>query len=94
VPGLGQDVGLSVPSSGETCTLGQMILTATRWSPGTPAMGQILQIQDNPALFSLLGTLYGGDGRTTFALPDMRALTPNHMTYMICTSGIFPSPLN
>ncbi len=34
--------------------------------------GQILPINQNQALFSLLGTIYGGDGRTTFALPDLR----------------------
>lgn len=34
--------------------------------------GQLLSIAQNQALFSLLGTIYGGDGRTTFALPDMR----------------------
>lgn len=37
-----------------------------------PAEGQILSISSNHALFSLLGTMYGGDGRTTFALPDLR----------------------
>ncbi len=34
--------------------------------------GQLLPINSNSALFSLLGTIYGGDGRTTFALPDLR----------------------
>lgn len=34
--------------------------------------GQLLPISQNQALFSLLGTMYGGDGRTTFALPDLR----------------------
>ena len=34
--------------------------------------GQVLSISQNTALFSLLGTTYGGDGRTTFALPDLR----------------------
>ena len=34
--------------------------------------GQLLSISANTALFSLLGTIYGGDGRTTFALPDLR----------------------
>ncbi|MDN3667621.1 phage tail protein [Algibacter miyuki] len=34
--------------------------------------GQLLAISQNEALFSLLGTIYGGDGRTTFALPDLR----------------------
>lgn len=38
--------------------------------------GQLLPISQNTALFSLLGTMYGGDGRTTFALPDLRAAAP------------------
>ena len=40
--------------------------------------GQILPINQNQSLFSLLGTVYGGDGRTSFALPDMRGRTPFH----------------
>src|SRR3954447_26655502 len=38
--------------------------------------GQILPIAQNTALFSLLGTMYGGNGQTTFALPDLRGRTP------------------
>ncbi len=38
--------------------------------------GQLLPINQNQALFSLLGTTYGGDGRTTFALPDMQSRVP------------------
>lgn len=38
--------------------------------------GQLLPIDQNQALFSLLGTTYGGDGRTTFALPDMQSRVP------------------
>ncbi|MGH1337050.1 MAG: phage tail protein [Aureispira sp.] len=38
--------------------------------------GQLLPISQNAALFSLLGTMYGGDGRTTFGLPDLRGRTP------------------
>jgi len=38
--------------------------------------GQLLSIAQNTALFSLLGTTYGGDGRTTFALPDLRGRVP------------------
>lgn len=38
--------------------------------------GQLLPIAQNTALFSLLGTIYGGDGRTTFALPDLRGRVP------------------
>jgi microcystin-dependent protein len=41
--------------------------------------GQLLPIQQNQALFSLLGTTYGGDGRVNFALPDLRGRTPIHM---------------
>lgn len=41
--------------------------------------GQLLPIASNSALFSLLGTMYGGDGRTTFALPDLRGRAPIHV---------------
>ena len=41
--------------------------------------GQLLPINQNQALFSLLGTTYGGNGQTTFALPDLRGRTPIHM---------------
>lgn len=40
--------------------------------------GQILPINQNQSLYSLLGTTYGGDGRTSFALPEMRGRTPIH----------------
>jgi microcystin-dependent protein len=41
--------------------------------------GQLLPINQNQALFSLLGTTYGGNGQTTFALPDLQGRTPIHM---------------
>ena len=41
--------------------------------------GQLLPINQNQGLFSLLGTTYGGDGRVNFALPDLRGRTPIHM---------------
>ena len=41
--------------------------------------GQILPINQNQSLFSLLGTTYGGDGRTSFALPDLRGRVPLHV---------------
>ena len=40
--------------------------------------GQLLPISQNTALFSLLGTTFGGDGRTTFALPDLKGRIPMH----------------
>lgn len=42
------------------------------------ADGQLIAISQNQALFSLYGTIYGGDGRTTFALPDLRGRVPIH----------------
>lgn len=54
--------------------------------------GQILRIDQNTALFALIGTAYGGDGRTTFALPDLRDKEPNpHMKYFIASEGYFPT---
>lgn len=41
--------------------------------------GQLLSISQNSALFSLIGTIYGGDGQTTFALPDLRGRVPMHV---------------
>lgn len=44
-----------------------------------PCNGQLLPIAQNAALFSLLGTTYGGDGRTTFALPNLQGRVPMHV---------------
>lgn len=89
--GFGQNTGTARAGHGGECTLGEMILTAAAVGNGTPALGQLLPINQNQAMFALLGTNFGGDGITTFALPDLRSVTPNGMTYMICTAGIFPS---
>ena len=75
------------------CVMGEVMLTAGAVAPGIRAEGQLLAISSNTALFSLLGTTFGGDGRTTFALPDLRDAAPNGLTYYICTQGIFPSRL-
>ena len=54
--------------------------------------GQQLPIDQNQALFALLGTNFGGDGRTTFALPDLRGKAPaDGLAYYIALQGIFPS---
>ena len=60
--------------------LGQIILFAGNFPPRATAFcdGQLLAIAQNTALFSILGTTYGGDGRTTFALPDLRGRVPVH----------------
>ena len=58
--------------------LGQIILFAGNFAPRGWAFcnGQLLSPNQNSALFSILGTIYGGDGRTTFALPDLRGRVP------------------
>ncbi|QSX37417.1 phage tail protein [Shewanella sedimentimangrovi] len=58
--------------------LGQITLFAGSYAPAkwTFCQGQLLQISGNEALFSLLGTSFGGDGRTTFRLPDYRGYIP------------------
>lgn len=58
--------------------IAQIILFAGNFAPRGWAFchGQILSIAQNTALFSLLGTTYGGNGSTTFALPDLRGRTP------------------
>jgi hypothetical protein len=88
----GNNVGGAHPGNGAPCTLAEIALTAApNVGNGRPANGQILPISAFTPLFSLLGTTYGGDGVRTFALPDLRPVTPNGMTYMICDEGIFPS---
>jgi len=60
--------------------LGEVILFAGNFAPRGWAFceGQLLPISQNTALFSILGTTYGGDGRTTFALPDLRGRVVMH----------------
>lgn len=58
--------------------IGQIMLTGFAFAPKYFAQcnGQLLPINQNQALFSLLSTRFGGDGKTTFGLPDMRGRTP------------------
>ncbi len=59
--------------------------------------GQFLPINQNQALFSLLGTTYGGNGQTTFALPDLRGRVPAHIgagIYQGQASGAFAHTLS
>ncbi len=61
-------------------TIGEIRIFAGNFAPRSWALcqGQLLPISQNQALFSILGTTYGGDGRTTFGLPDMRGRTAIH----------------
>jgi len=60
--------------------LGEIRLVGFTFAPQGWALcdGQLLSIAQNTALFSLLGTTYGGNGQTTFALPDLRGRVPIH----------------
>jgi microcystin-dependent protein len=60
--------------------LGEIKIVGFNFAPRGYAFcdGQLLPISQNQALFSILGTTYGGDGRVTFALPDLRGRTPIH----------------
>lgn len=75
-----------------TCIVGEVKLMAGVAYSGEmmPAQGQLLPISSYTPLFSLLGTTYGGNGSTNFALPDMRMAAPNNLTYVICVQGIWP----
>ena len=72
-PAFGQGAG--------TQFLGQVMLVPYTFCPRdwAEANGQILGIAQYTALFSLYGTTYGGDGRTTFGLPDLRGRVPVHV---------------
>ncbi len=60
--------------------IGMIVMFGGNFAPRGWALcsGQLLPISQNTALFSILGTTYGGDGRTTFALPDLRGRVPMH----------------
>lgn len=61
--------------------IGQIMMFGGNFAPRSWALcdGQLLSISQNSALFSILGTTYGGDGVTTFGLPDLRGRAPMHM---------------
>ena len=61
--------------------LGQIIGVAFNYAPKSwdTCAGQLLSIAQNAALFALLGTVYGGNGTTTFSLPDLRGRTPHKL---------------
>jgi microcystin-dependent protein len=73
--------------------LGDIQLFAYRFVPQGWLLcnGTVLQILQNQALFSLIGNKFGGNGSSTFALPNMTNDSPvAGMNYYICISGIYP----
>jgi microcystin-dependent protein len=90
-------------ASAQQFYLGQILTFAFNYCPyGTlPTNGAVLPISSNAALFALLGNNYGGDGKTTFALPNITppaanfrvpTVTPRHgLIDCIAVAGIYPS---
>ncbi len=71
--------------------IGTIILWPVPWVPTDWALcdGRLLPIQQYPALFSLLGTRFGGDGMKTFALPKLAGPESN-LAYIIALNGLYP----
>lgn len=83
---------IQASGGGAECTLGTITLNVAFQYPDTflPADGRLLPIAENAALFDLIGTNYGGDGTSNFALPNLKSAAPNNTIYLICVVGIFP----
>lgn len=77
--------------------IGEIRLFAGSFTPRGWAQcdGRLLSISQNSALFSVLGTSYGGDGMTTFAVPDLRPQDVSQprkpVNYIIALEGAFPA---
>lgn len=85
------DVAATSDQSLREAFVGQVILIPYDWIPRgyLECDGSDQLISEHSALFALLGTKYGGDGRRTFAVPSIRA--PRGLRYVIASSGIYPS---
>src|SRR6187399_1192639 len=72
--------------------VGQIELFAFSFAPVgfLPCNGQLMAIDENTVLYSLIGTTYGGDGKTTFALPTLAPVTPQGPGYYIAIFGVAP----
>ena len=79
-------------TAGATCSEGSLLLSAANVIPEgfLPADGRLLPISGNQSLYTLLGTTYGGDGESNFALPDLRPVAPNNTIYLVCVIGDYP----
>lgn len=86
----GNDTSVAFAGDGSECTVAEIRLTAGSIGNGLPAAGQELRIADYQALYSLIGNRFGGDGQTTFRLPDLRSAAPDGTTYTICDLGVYP----
>ena len=96
---VGAAIGLLAagPAPAQTVTyVGQIMPIGTQgWCPNgwLPATGQLMPINQSQALFHVIGTTYGGDGKTTFALPNLKdaKIGSAPVTWCIATTGTFPT---
>lgn len=72
--------------------LGSIHLFAFEFAPRGWARcdGALLSIQQNQALYQALSNTFGGDGKSTFALPNIPPLSREGPFYLICTNGVYP----
>ena len=79
-------------SACNSLNIGDTYLSVNGYGQGAlPADGRLVSIVTYNELFAVIGINFGGDGRTTFGLPDLRAFAPQGLEYSICTSGPFPT---
>ena len=73
--------------------LGQIVILPFNFTPQHLALcdGSLLLIAENAPLFSLIGTTFGGAGRTNFALPNYQGQAPKGSQYYIAIDGEFPA---
>lgn len=85
-----------MPGDAQAPYVGQIMMVGFSFAPAGWAFcdGQLLAISENETLFNLIGTTYGGDGQSTFGLPDLRGRVPVHVgtgpglsNYVIAQSG-------
>lgn len=86
---------LSSPAKacGVDAMMGSICFTSSYYCPQNflPAQGQLLNIAQHPALYTLIGKKYGGDGTTSFALPDLRGKSGFGLA-CITVIGLYPMP--
>jgi hypothetical protein len=86
-------LGAPGPAPAAAPVIGQVALFAFPFTPAgwLPCDGRLMAIMQNQPLFSLLGTSYGGNGETTFALPKLKPAGAQGPGYFIAIQGSFPS---
>lgn len=88
-----QDTTMGASGAAVDCYIGQIELTANSYPPPGYmfAAGQTLPISQYQVLYALLGVNYGGNGTTTFRVPDLRKQAPGGTAYILCYQGVYPA---